>query len=112
MAGIDYDKGTKKIIDPRHQEGCIMIASTQGKNPLTYVEVSPHSSQKIIWQVCMLPRQKERTLIKNIFVDNEKVGQPVVTQQAHEIVSFINDLRTTADLWSQSRIIDLEVMPE
>lgn len=78
-----------------------MVGNTQGKNPLTYIEYNSQTNERIIRQVGMLPHQRKRSLIKNTLVDEEKVGQPIVTQEASEIVSFLNELHEQVDLRSQ-----------
>jgi hypothetical protein len=59
----------------------------------------------------MLPKQRHRSLIQTTLRDNEKVGQPLITQDSAEINSFLDDLHQHVEIRSQSRRIDLEVLP-
>ncbi len=108
LAWVDHQWNTKKIEDPTNAEHCIMVGNTQGKNPLTYVEYNPQTTERIIRQVGMLPHQRKRSLIKNTLVGEEKVGQPIITQEASEIFSFLNELHEQVDLRSQHTNSDFQ----
>lgn len=98
----------QKIEDPTNAEHCIIVGNTQGKNPLTYIESNPETNERIIRQVGMLPRQRQRSLIKNTLMGEEKVGQPIITQNRHEIVAFLNELHEQVDLRSQHTSSDFQ----
>lgn len=103
LAWNEQQWNNKKIIDPNNPEHCIIVGSIQGKNPLTSIEYTSQTNERIIRQVGMLPHQRKRSLIKNTLVGEEKVGQPIITQEASEIVSFLNELHEQVDLRSQTR---------
>lgn len=108
LARAEHQGTSKKINDPTNAEHCIIVGNTQGKNPLTYIEYNPQTYERIIRQVGMLPRQRQRSLIKNTLMGEEKVGQPIITQNRHEIVNFLNELHEQVDLRSQHTSSDFQ----
>lgn len=112
LAWIRSQSATKVIHNPKNTQHRIMVWSTLGQNPLTYVEPDPQNpDMHIIGQVCIFPKQHVWSLNVTT-VTWEQKGKTSYTQDPKEIMELLDTLHGLIDTRSQGRIIDLEVLPE